>query len=287
MMIFTLMFITCFQYPTATMKGSIEYQFPVDDCVVKVYKIAEIDDQNKVIYDEDFKGANIALDVTNSNSLNACSNVLQSYIQANQMKADFEMSVKNKVAYFDNLNKGIYFIDGSIVKSNDQVYKPMCTLVVLPYTNENHQEVYDVVIKGKYEVETYEPDKTISIKVMKVWDDKGNEKNRPKQISVQLLCDDFVYDQVVLNESNDWSYEWKQLENHHVYNIHELDQNAYLKQIEKKENMIVLKNIYTVDQDGDIPQTGQLWIPALVLAFLGVIFVGLGIVVGKSKNSYE
>ena len=44
------------------------------------------------------------------------------------------------------------------------------------------------------------------------WNDKGNEINRPEQVTVTLLGNGTVYDTVKLTKDNGWKYTWNDLD---------------------------------------------------------------------------
>lgn len=270
----------------ASPKGRVTVSFPIVECEFELYKVATIVN-DQVVLDKDFKGLNVNIDVTSADSLNAASNVLDGYVKSNHIQYDAINKVNQELnVTFNDLNEGIYLILGNMIKDNDMMYTIMPMLVVVPYTNTNHDMIYDIEMIAKYESVPYEPDKKIDIEVLKVWNDLGCEDQRPKEIKVQLLCDDYIYDEVILNINNNWSYTWSNLENHHVYNVVEVGLNEYRKEIEKNQNLIILKNSMS-GSGGDIPQTGQQWILALVLGVLGIVLVGLGVLVGKRENTYE
>ena len=63
----------------------------------------------------------------------------------------------------------------------------------------------------------------MSRKVQKVWEDDGNEANRPEEITVQLLENGTVVDTVILNRKNNWEYTWDDLESSSKWQIVEAD----------------------------------------------------------------
>ena len=76
-------------------------------------------------------------------------------------------------------------------------------MVMLPgLDKENNIWVYDVTLNAKFDssqIPDNPDDNTIDRKVLKVWADDGHEKDRPKEVIVQLLRDGKVYDTVTLN----------------------------------------------------------------------------------------
>lgn len=80
---------------------------------------------------------------------------------------------------------------------------------------EGEVPLYKTTLNGMNVTNTYMPgEKTVTVK--KEWADNDNQDGgRPKGVVVQLYRDGFVDvkagNEVVLDESNDWSYEWKNL----------------------------------------------------------------------------
>lgn len=59
------------------------------------------------------------------------------------------------------------------------------------------------------------------VTVRKVWKDDGID--RPDSITVQLFRDGKVYDEVRLDQSNQWTYTWDRLSKGHKWNVEEAD----------------------------------------------------------------
>gem|GEM_PF-1315025 len=91
--------------------------------------------------------------------------------------------------------------------------------VAEPEVSEDYEvEVGDVTGSAEegWEVEitnTHEPIKT-TVKVTKVWEDADDQDGlRPESISVQLMAGETAQgDPVTLNEENDWTYTWEELD---------------------------------------------------------------------------
>ena len=68
------------------------------------------------------------------------------------------------------------------------------------------ENAYAVVVTNKHEVE-----KT-TVTALKVWQDNDNEFGvRPEQIVIALLANGQIVEEVVLNDSNAWTYTWADL----------------------------------------------------------------------------
>lgn len=85
------------------------------------------------------------------------------------------------------------------------------------------------------------PPKTVDVKVVKEWDDRGNEdQKRPDSIKVQLTANGEPYgDEVVLNDSNGWTYEWTDLDEYEDgelidYSVKEFEVDGYTYKIDEE-----------------------------------------------------
>lgn len=89
-------------------------------------------------------------------------------------------------------------------------------------------------------------EETVSRQVIKIWEDKGYEENRPAEITVELLADGQVYDTVVLNANNHWMYQWNGLNKDTVWSIKEADvPENYTSVITSEGSVFVITNTYT------------------------------------------
>lgn len=121
------------------------------------------------------------------------------------------------------------------------------------------------------------PAKTVSVSVNKVWID-GYSERRPSAVTVQLYRNNSAYgDAVTLNESNNWSYVWAELDEGYTYTVDEVNcPGGYTKKVEHSGNAWTITN--TVKRLDDVPQTSDsshlgLWITLAILSVFGVVFV--------------
>lgn len=78
---------------------------------------------------------------------------------------------------------------GSRHTQGGQRYDPMPFMVMLPTQDtERNSWVYDVLVSPKFEASAIpNTPSAITRKVLKVWDDAGSEKDRPTEVTVQML----------------------------------------------------------------------------------------------------
>lgn len=107
----------------------------------------------------------------------------------------------------------------------------------------------------------------VTVSVSKVWVDDDADK-RPEEITVQLLKDGKPYRrEIVLNEANQWSYEWEYLIEGSEYTVEEVNvPEGYTSDVEQngtsfvvtntaeKEETIVPEEPTVTPEDPDVPQ---------------------------------
>ena len=162
-------------------------------------------------------------------------------------------------------------------------------MVMLPSLDkENNVWSYDVAVSPKFdrsEIPGSSGDDTITRKVLKVWEDKGQEKDRPEEVIVQLLRDGKVFDTVTLNAANNWRYTWTALDNGYSWTVVEKETDNYTVEVTQEGITFVVKNTHNEDIPDEpttptkptLPQTGQLWWPVPVLIAAGLLFVVIGL----------
>lgn len=120
--------------------------------------------------------------------------------------------------------------------------------------------------------------------VIKIWKDDCHKEQRPKSITISLICDGAVYDTITLPHNGAWSYTWEDLETNHQWTVTEETVDGYPDpDVQQEGNVFIVTNTCskptTPTQPGKptLPQTGQLWWPVPVLAAAGLLFVVIGL----------
>lgn len=129
---------------------------------------------------------------------------------------------------------------------------------------------------------TYDPDgdgEFLRRSVVKVWNDRGYEDERPERIQVHLLRNGEIYDTQTLDESNQWQTAWENLPardengNGIIWSVQEAELPGYhAGYTEVGEHMIITNSIARPT----LPQTGLMWWPIPVLTALGLVMLILG-----------
>lgn len=124
---------------------------------------------------------------------------------------------------FGGLDRGLYLVlGGDYYDKNGEHWEPVPFLICLPnwVEPENPGEegwwTFDVTVEPK---PSYIDPGLTQRRVLKVWQDGGRTDQRPKSITVDLLCDGRLYDSVVLNAENDWRWKWEDLDASHRWRV--------------------------------------------------------------------
>ena len=123
-------------------------------------------------------------------------------------------------------------------------------------------------------------ERLISIQAVKIWDDRGYENKRPREITVRLLKDGKTFDSAVLSGSNGWSHTWNDLLPNARWTVKEDVPKGYLATVEQSGNVFTLTNQYK-----NIPQTGHIWWPVLTVLGVGLLLVTIGLALRRSGRN--
>ena len=197
-------------------------------------------------------------------------------------------------AMVKELPEGVYLIGGLPCKFEGVVYHTEPQLLVLPHVDAGTEEVdLNPVLQVKFSRETAS---TITRKVLKVWQD-GSGNARPQYVVVYLLENGEVYDTVTLTAENQWRNIWEDLDAASLWQIVEEVPEPYTVQVELEGVTFLVKNTAPeipptesseptepTEPGEDIPQTGMLWWPVVMLGGLGIAMVAGGVVLRKGSR---
>ena len=211
------------------------------------------------------------------------------------------------------LEVGMYLVVPERIEDGNYTYTPMSYLVTLPNLVEE-QWYYAAEIRGdKFDRDRHgDGGGTVNRNVMKVWED-AEGVDRPTSVTVRLLRNGEVYEEVTLSEANDWQHSWRGLSNRYQWTLVEVDVPVdYTVEITQEGNTFVVTNTAPEeiedpdtpldpgpgpDEPGDptdptdpgtdipdpdvpldpgLPQTGTLWLPVQILAIAGILLFSLG-----------
>ena len=288
---------------------TISYQdgnTPLVGAEFDIFLVATVDEYGELTTTKDFAQFHVNIRGKDDEAWRTLASTLEGYVLRDDISPADSAKTNDKglVSFPTNgksLKAGLYFVLGHRHTQNGYRYDPAPFMVMLPgLDKENNIWVYDVTVNAKFDssqIPDNPDDNTIDRKVLKVWADDGHEKDRPKEVIVQLLRDGKVYDTVTLNAANNWRYTWTGLNDRYTWTIVEKELEGYTVEVTREGITFVVTNTYneeipdeptptapttpdkpTTPTKPTLPQTGQLWWPVPVLIAAGLLFVVIGLV---------
>ncbi len=253
------------------------------DVSFSLYQVAYRKDSKTYEITKDFQKYPIVLKEENFKDL---AFTLEGYVFRDDIKPYQEAKVKNQKVTFSSLEPGVYLVIGTAKKEKGMIYTPESILVSLPNLEEDWN--YQVEANLKYESRE-ETDQKLSKTVLKIWKDEES-KDRPNQITVELLKDGEVVESVELSKENDWRYTFSELEANARYQVVEKEvEKGYTVWVSEEKNTYMITNLQEEKKEstGTLPNTGTTWIYAVLFLGMGGIFLLLGLLTRKKHETKE
>lgn len=298
---------------------------PLTGAEFDLYLVAVVDEFGQLTTTETFRQFNVDIRGKNDDAWKDLASTLEGFVLRDGITpTDSGKTNEQGLLSFPDqaqrLEQGLYLVLGHRHTQDGRIYDTAPSMVLLPAQDKDANDwLYDVTVKPKHDSHP-EPDNpdddTVTRKVLKVWADKGHEKERPEEVVVQLLQDGKVYDTVTLNEANNWRYTWEELDNRCQWTMVEKELKGYTVTVTREGVTFVVTNTYTEDipdepapteptspstepdepvtpptQPGKpskptLPDTGQLWWPVPVLTAVGLLLIVLGLL-RRRGTGYE
>lgn len=224
---------------------------PLDNVQCNIYKVATLSSTGYYSITDEFKEYPIDFNqISDPTEWYQVADTLESYVSADGiLPYKIEKTSEAGSVKFSELGVGLYLvsIDNSVCK--DGILKTKPFLVSLPSISPNNGWLYDVEVNPKCE----EINSGITdFKVNKVWTNDEGLKVRPPYINVDLYKNGEVFDSIILNEENNWTYLWNGLDSEAQWTIIEKDvPKDYVVSYEKYEGSITINNKYLNGEEID------------------------------------
>ena len=232
---------------------------------LKVTKIADakVDGNSNLAYEfiDELKDSNISLkDVTVDGLLDEINN----YINDNSITLNGQSEITNDegVAKFSNLDLGLYIVSQeNIVEGYSSIDSYLLTIPTII----DNDWVYDLDSLPKTELI-----KLIDINIEKIW--KNNRISVPKSVTIDLLKDGELVEEVILSADNNWKHTFRRLPLSDNYSVKEVEVPKGYKVTYKQDGYN-----FTIINTNKLPQTGEYTYIIPIFIAIGIIFIGLGI----------
>lgn len=266
--------------PGDTLSEKVTIQNKSNDCdYIKVYMRAVLHDENgNPVSDK------VLAELRSDERRGAASELEYMHDFLSQLS----MTVKNdgKVIYdaspdeLDGLSDNVYL---GTLRKGESTRLDVQLNVPMEMGNEYADRIGEVdwvfVVEG-FDDPVVPPDDDTMLIVRKVWVDNGI--GRPNSVTVQLLRDGKVWDEVELSQSNNWVYTWDQLDDDYNWKVLEAEvPDGYQAAYTTKGNTTTITNAKS------LIQTGQLNWPIPVMGALGLALLAYGMYVIAKKRKNE
>ena len=319
----------------ANVSVSLQYtgkKGPVTGAEFHVYHVADIEEDGRFLVKEPFKDYPIPLDDMTQDQWQELAATLKGYVWKDQIReSDYGRTNQEGKLTFPSegvsMKPGLYLILGDTRVIGSYTYYATPFFVCLPGLDANGgQNLYhmNVVLKYRWDYDRPDdpdpPSRDVTRKVLKVWEDQGNEAARPESITVHLLRNGQMYDTVKLHKGNNWRYTWNDLRRGYDWSVVEETIPGYTVNVSQEGITFLITNTYvpdspepdggsdppgdgvSVEHEGEgwlgvlgdmeedfqmqiLPQTGQLWWPVPVLVCLGLVCMMIGVI--RRRSAYE
>lgn len=315
-------------------KGSLTVTHStVDNEIVKnvdsrIYRIASVDEYGEYTKLSPFDNSE-AFPVEDINSITTqeewdkCLEPAKEYIKKHGVSsyADGKSDSSGKTIY-SNLELGIYLVISDSVKIGNYKHSFTDFFVAVPNLEEgsDYKFYYNYNVSAAPKRSKTDVTEIKEYSVLKRWSDSGYSQNRPSSITVEIYCDNELFETVILSSSNSWRYSWKYEAGHEWKLIETSTGKNYKASLTTDGYEFIFTNTYNPPPTPDdptpddptpddptpsvplpdlpevlgairdlpavlgarrLPQTGLLWWPIPILVILGIVLIVKGI----RKNS--
>lgn len=274
---------------------TISYRYEekaIEKVPVRLYQIGTISADMQYTPTEAFQTIDADFNKVQTNDeWNAIRSTLESHILANNIDENFAKSTDaNGQVHFNSLEPGLYLAVSDSVSEGKQQYAFQSALITLPGLDANGIWQYQMTVSPKPAILPPTEDDVVEYKILKLWQDEGNKKERPKSIEVEIFRNGESYETVTLSDENNWAYSWKAPADGTEWTVAEKNiPDKYTVKVEEKATTFVLTNKYIEDKPvvEKLPKTGDtrnmlVYAILMFIAGIGLILLGIN---GKRERS--
>lgn len=241
---------------------------PQEGAEVTIYQVADFSVENyqySYSYTQAFDGCTVDLSLITDDAAEEFSE----FVTENDISGETKAVDGEGYVYFEEVPLGLYLAVQTKEVPGNTTINPF--LITVPQGSTDDL-VYDVEAVPKTDIV-----RLVEISVKKVWNDE--EKSRPSSVTIKLLNNGEVIDEVVLSEDNGWEHTWADMPKGDGYSVEEKVPKGYYANY--KQNGFD----FTVTNTDRLIQTGQLNWPIPVLAGAGLVLLIIGFVIYQKASS--
>ena len=255
--------------------------------IFHIYRISAVDEYGELTPTTDFRKYTDQLDICiekNEGWIEIAKTLEQDILLSGSPEPTASaVSDENGIAAFSDLELGLYLVIGTSIEKGGYLYSTGPFMVMFPNRDpDSNTWVYSANAVAK----TDRQPTLIDIEVVKIWKDDCHRDQRPRSISVMLLCDGEPYgESITLPHNGQWKYTWHDLEANHRWTVEEETVVGYqAPDIQRNGNTFFIRNVCS-KPGASLPQTGQLWWPVPVLTACGLLCIVAGLI--RRKGSVQ
>lgn len=258
-----------------------------------LYRVGDVSETGTFTLSGSFSDYPVELEGLDSSGWRALAQTLEAYAAWKQTPpTQTQITGADGRAVFADCPAGLYLVSGETYTESGYTYVSEPMAVCLPGLTEEGERDYAVEVSCKFD--QHGPDTgSTKRKVLKIWEDSGNEEKRPHSIVVQLLENGKIVDTATLSEENNWEYIWENLDGSSRWQILE-DRvpEGYTVSAEQEGTTFVITNTYPAgptpgaDISGEIPYTGMTWWPVPAFVCGGLLLVILGVFIRRRAGEH-
>lgn len=254
---------------------------PLPGASFSAWRVADVASDASVSLADDFAAYRVDLSGLESSEWRAAAQTLAAYAARDGLEPDaVAVTGADGRAEFGAVETGLYLLVADEFEHEGRVWQVESALVSVPELDETGAWAYDVAADAKGSSHLAPIDE---LTVQKVWADSDDAAGaRPQSVTVQLLGDGAVADEVTLSTENGWRHVFEDLDGEVSWSVVEKDvPEPYTVSVEREGTTFTVTNtapeVPVPETGGKLPQTGALWWPVLVLAAggLGLMVFGL------------
>ena len=198
--------------------ASLTLQLPAASDSVKLYFVADLDEDARITIRDEYKNLGVNLDdAVDQDDWTEKASIMSTQLINSGIEPTVASTDAKNLARFENLAFGIYLVVVDNCANTMTNYTVSPNFISVPNSTDGETWIYDVNATLKYEAKptiTPPPEK-LKFAVEKLWTNDGIGESRPEELTVKILKrasenEEWTeVEEVILNDGNNWTYRWE------------------------------------------------------------------------------